>query len=266
MYALDAHVESLWARVFARVADASGVALQPFAYPPPAPLRDLWLRNDLGCVFICGYPWATWDLTEALRPLPIAVPLFLAHRHESHPVYCTDIVVRTDSRIDSMADLHGKRFAYTTPESQSGYQAPRRFFADVAAASGGRWFSSVVGPLVTPRGVVDAVLSGTADVGPLDSYWHDLLRLHEPATAQHLRVIARTPLAPAPLLVCSAEVPSSLRSRLTDAFVALAGASDMKDVLGELALAGFRAVEAALYAQLVTLSRDADKLGYYRLQ
>ena len=48
--------------------------------------------------------------------------------------------------------------------------------APFARDRGGTLFEATVGPLVTPRRVVEAIVSGEADAGPLDSYFHDLLR------------------------------------------------------------------------------------------
>ena len=86
--------------------------------------------------------------------------------------------------------------AFTTPDSMSGYQAPRRFLAQAAARRGGALFASTIGPLITPLAVVDALLAGGADIGPLDGYALDLLRLHEPVRLAALTVIASTPFAP----------------------------------------------------------------------
>ena len=84
-----------------------------------------------------------------------------------------------------MSDTFGGRIGWTVEHSQSGYQAVRHHLAAQRAAHYAQW----VGPLVTPRRVIDAVLAGEIDVGPLDSYVHDLLKRHEPETAAKLRVV-----------------------------------------------------------------------------
>ena len=108
----------------------------------------------------------------------------------------------TTAAIGRCATTFGRRMAYTTPDSQSGYQALRAL-----VASERRPFSEMIGPLVTPRGVVEAVLAGRADAGPVDSYALDLMRLHEPALVAPLRVVATTPPTPIPPLVASPDCP-----------------------------------------------------------
>ena len=40
----------------------------------------------------------------------------------------------------------------------------------------------MVGDLVTARAILDGVRDGRIDVGPLDAYWHMLIRKHRPGT------------------------------------------------------------------------------------
>jgi len=265
MYAVNHRVESLWRDLFEGIAVTSGVELLVVAHRAPLPLPDLWHRQDLGAAFMCGYPWIEWH-EDASRPMPIAVPLRIDEDPSARSTYVTDIVVRSDSDARDIRDLRGRRLAYTTPESQSGYQAPRELLAENGAAAGTAWFSSTVGPLFTPRRVVDAVLAREADGGPLDDYWHALLRRHEPETAARLRVIATTPPAPMPFLVASSQVPDSIRDRIAHALVSASRVLALRGVLDALGLVGFAAVEPARYRQLSRMSRAADALGYVQLR
>lgn len=265
MYAVNAGVAALWARLFDRVAERAGVVLDVIAHPPPLPLGDLWRRDDLGCVFMCGYPWATWSDGRD-RPQLLAAPLPSPERYAGRAVYCTDIVVRQDSHHVDVESLRGTRFAWTITDSQSGSQAPRHYFADRALAAGGRWFGDVVGPLVTPRAVVEAIVEGRVDAGPLDSYWHDLLRRHEPQTAGRLRALASTPMMPMPPLVCAAGMPAASQSRLIAALVGVANDDTLQEVRDALLIRGFTPVSGDRYAVLERRARATDARGYSLLQ
>ena len=265
MYALDARVATLWRRLFERVAERSGVALEVIEHLAPRPLDELWHRDDLGCAFMCGYPWATWT-RQSTRPRLLAVPLPLGERYAGRPVYCSDIVVRRDARFADVAALRGARFAFTLESSQSGWQAPRAFFAERAVRDGGRWFGETVGPLFTPRAVADAVIEGRADAGPLDSYWHDLLQLHQPAIAARLRVAASTPMTPMPALVCAASTSDDVHAKLRDALLGVANDDTLRAVREALALRGFALPAENDYASLAQRARALDARGYPRLQ
>jgi ABC-type phosphate/phosphonate transport system substrate-binding protein len=154
----------------------------------------------------------------------------------------------------------------TTLDSQSGYQAPRAFFSAGALAAGGRLFGTTIGPVVTPRRVVDSLLTGAADAGPLDAWWHDLLRHHEPAVAARLRVIARTPSTPMPFLAASGAMAQDVRTRLITAFDAVATTAELAETRATLQLFGFAQVDSAEYSRLAERAREIDALGYTRLQ
>ena len=260
MYAVNATVAALWRTLLEWVIAHAGVAGEVIDYPAPQPLQALWQRPDVGCVFMCGFPIAH------ARPPPrvLAAPVPALARYGDKAVYCTDIVVRADSSLRQLDDILGRRFAYTTEDSQSGYQAPRHFLARLARDRRGTLFSATVGPLITPRRVVEAVLEGDADVGPLDSYYHDLLRHHEPAVAAQLRVVASTGWTPIPALVAAPGLPDAVVAALTAALLAVADAPELAPVRAGLLLRRFMAARAEDYAPLMANARGADA-GYRRL-
>jgi ABC-type phosphate/phosphonate transport system substrate-binding protein len=266
MYAVDTHVAALWKQLFARIAREASVDLDVIDHASPRPLPDLWRRADLGCAFMCGYPWVTWNESAVAQPALLAAPLPSAARYGGRAVYCTDVVVRSDSRFVNVDDLRGARFAYTVEHSQSGWQAPRAYFSDRALRAGGRWFGEVVGPLHTPRAVVAAVILNRADAGPIDSWWHDLLRRHDPATASQLRTIGSTPMTPIPPLVAAATMPAADRERLVAALERTGAETESAGLRGALLITGFARVKAEDYGVLAASARRTDALGYARLQ
>jgi ABC-type phosphate/phosphonate transport system substrate-binding protein len=261
MYAVDAAVASAWRTLLEWVVAHAGVAAFVIDYPAPQPLPALWARADAACVFMCGYPIASAQPPPQILAAPVPMPA----RYGDAPVYCTDIIVRADSPLRQLTDTFGKRFAFTTEDSQSGFQAPRRLLAPFARGRGGRLFASVAGPLQTPRRVVEAVLSGEADAGPLDSYFHDLLRQHEPALATQLRVLASTPPTPIPALVAAPAVPEAIVRRLGSALLASSDADELSPVRAALLLRRFVAVDAANYAMLRASALATDAMGYARI-
>src|ERR1700737_298696 len=132
MYSIDAATGAHWRVLLEWVIARAGIDCDVIDYPPPLPLPSLWKRRDLGCVFMCGYP-----LMHA-QPAPEVLAAVLPRRAllPSQPTYWTDLVVRADSPLLTVTDALGKKLAYTTEDSQSGYQAPRRFFASFARAAG----------------------------------------------------------------------------------------------------------------------------------
>jgi ABC-type phosphate/phosphonate transport system substrate-binding protein len=203
MYAATPEAATAWQALFAEVSAKSGVALEIVEHAPPAPLAALWSRRDLGCAFMCGFPFAR----AAVQPQIVAAPL----RAEG-PVYRTELVVRADGPFTTLDATFGRRIGWTLEDSHSGWNAIRDLLPR---------YEERVGPLVTPRGVAEAVLEGRIDVGPLDDYVLALWRRHAPALADRLRTVATTRPAPIPLLVASPEVPRDIVARLSAAFLGI---------------------------------------------
>jgi ABC-type phosphate/phosphonate transport system substrate-binding protein len=249
MYAVTPAVKAAWQELFAWVARASGVALDYLDHAAPAPLEDLWARDDLGAAFMCGFPFAS----AATPPQLLAAPVPSPPRYGDAPRYCTDLVVRAESRFARLSDTFGGRIGWTVSHSQSGYNAVRHHLLGQPNA-----YAEWVGPLVTPRRVIDAVLDGSVDVGPLDSYVHDLLRRHEPETAAQLRVVESTPMTPIPALVASSAANDTAVARLRAALLSCHAEPALAATRETLLLARFEAADRADYRMLVAWARDAD--------
>jgi ABC-type phosphate/phosphonate transport system substrate-binding protein len=253
MYSVTPAVKAAWQELFAWVARSSGVPLAYLDHAAPAPLEALWERDDLGATFMCGFPFAS----AARKPVILAAPIPSPPRYGGKPCYCTDFIVRAESAFAELSDTFGGRIGWTVPHSQSGYNAVRHHLAALRAAQYAQW----VGPLVTPRRVIEAVLRGEIDVGPLDSYVHDLLRRHEPETAAKLCVVDSTAMTPIPLLVASPGIPEDVVARLRRAMLSCHLAPEMAPTLETLLVARFEQIDPAAYAVLTSQAQDADRGG-----
>jgi len=82
-------------------------------------------------------------------------------------------------------------------------------------------YSESIGPLTTPRRVIDAILAGDIDVGPLDSLCagSDAASRSGPGCTD--QVVATTDAAPIPFLVASRECPDDVAAALQVALIKL---------------------------------------------
>jgi ABC-type phosphate/phosphonate transport system substrate-binding protein len=261
MYAVNEPTAAAWRALLEWVIARAEVPCEIIEYPPPQPLSALWAREDLGCAFMCGYPLAR----TAPTPVVLAAPVPSPATYGGAAVYWTDFIVRADSPMWALTDIFGRRFAFTDEASQSGYQAPRAFLASYAKVRGSPLFAATVGPLITPRRVIEAVLDGRVDAGPLDSYVHDLIRAHEPEVAARLRTIASTIPTPIPPLVAAPNIAPADAMRLRQALLAVGQALELAPVRAALLLKEFVSMPVERYDDLLAQSRVADALDYPRL-
>jgi ABC-type phosphate/phosphonate transport system substrate-binding protein len=255
MYAATPAAARAWKTLFAWLADSSGIALEPIEHAYPAPLPGLWARRDLACAFMCGWPFAA---ERQRRPI-IAAPVT---REEGAPLYRTRFVVRADSRFATLEETFGQRLAWTVEDSHSGFNAPRHHLLRFRSAGRPRLYRSTVGPLVTPRRVIEAVLGGEAEVGPVDSYVLALLQRHEPELMRNLRVVASTAPTPIPPLVASRDFPIRDAERLGGLLCDAASQPELAPVLDALCLAGFATPDASDYDLTLAWAHEAEVAGY----
>lgn len=243
MYNVAPTVREAWDRAFEHAAGVSGVPLEIVAHAAPAPLDELWARDDMGAVLMCGWPFAAADP----QPVPVAVPLPAPPHYGGEPVYFTSLVVRRESAFASIEDTFGGRVAWTVRNSYSGFAALRHHLLGYRTPDRPDPFREWIGPLVTPAAAIESVLKDRADLAPVDSFVWDLLERHAPERIAGLRVVDRTAAAPFPPLVASPGIARDAARRLREAFTGMADAPSMRPVLDLLLLNGFAAVDPAVY-------------------
>ena len=258
MYAVAPEVEDAWRGLLERVAADAGVVLKYAPYPAPKPLEELWRRPDLGCVFMCGYPIAL-----KLAPVvPIAAPIPRADWAEGRAVYRSDLIVRADASYAKLEDTFDGRAGWTVAHSHSGFNAFRHHLLSYRTWERPKLYREMVGDLVTARAILDSVRDGRIDIGPLDAYWHMLIRKHRPELTEGVRTLASTDVAPMPAFVASASAPPEIVSRLASALVAAAGRPWFASFAETLLLDGFIAVHEEDFAQTLAWDREARAAGY----
>lgn len=258
MYSVNPPAAAAWKEVFGWLARESGVALQPIDHAFPLPLSELWSRPDLACGFMCGFPYAL----AARKPQPVAAPIPTGAPIPGRPVYATRLLVRADSKFNSLEDTFGGRVGYTVDDSQSGYNALRHHLLPYYERRGAKLYRESVGPLFTPRKVIDALLADEIDVGPLDSYALDLMLHHQPDLGRRIRIVATTDAAPIPFLVAAPDCAGDVVAALKTALLGFGAAPACEDLRERLCLAAFVPVVAEDYDLTTRWDAEARAKGY----
>ena len=256
MYAVNAAVAAAWRTLLEWVIARAGVDCEVIDYPAPAAAAGTVgapgprLRLHVRLSARARAAAAARARRAGARVRRVWRRACLLHRH------------RRARRLADRARSHdtfGRRFAFTTDDSQSGYQAPRALAGAPTRAHGGALFAATVGPLVTPRRVVDAVLAGDADAGPLDSY---VARSAAPPRAR-----ACAPLRVHRLDAADAasrrwwrrsDVPRRRRANACRRLLPVAAAEDWRDPRARLLLRRIRRDRRRNYARVARDARDAD--------
>ena len=203
-------------------------------------IMGLLLDDRLDCAWVCGYPYVRHKAQLDLLAVPV---------YQGQPRYRSYLIVPADDHeTRSIADLAGKVFAYSDPDSNSGWLTPqvelKRLGADPARFFRKAFFTW------GHRKVVEAVAAGLAQGGSVDGYiWDTLAKLHPELTGA-TRVAWRSDLFGFPPLVTRANVARRECEALREVLLHMAIDPRGCVLLNDLNLDGFEAGEPALFASI----------------
>ena len=196
------------------------------------------------------------------RPRPVAAPVPANAPIAGRPVYATCLVVRAASDFRTIEDTFGGRLGYTVADSHSGYNALRHHLLPYYQQRGTKLYRESVGPLTTPRRVIEALLAGDIDIGPLDGYALELMRRYQRELGSQIRVVATTDPAPIPFLVASPTCPDEIVSRLQAALATFTSAPACAGLRERLLLEAFVPVALEDYGLMLRWDSEARAAGY----
>ncbi|MGZ3268714.1 MAG: PhnD/SsuA/transferrin family substrate-binding protein [Croceibacterium sp.] len=206
-------------------------------------IMGLLRSQELEAAWICGFPWVVNK--QDLRGL--SIPLY-----EGAPLYRSYLIVpASDVLTKSHADLAGKVFAYSDPDSNSGFLVPRTTMMR-AGINPDHHFSRTFFTW-GHKNVVRAVGDGLANGGSVDGYvWETLGRL-APALVAKTRVAWRSPLYGFPPLAVRGSLEASTEQRLRAALFGMNGTPEGQALLGELNLTGFGPFRPEVFDSIANL-------------
>ncbi len=176
----------LWDAVSGRLNDA-GVAA-PASMDRSRSADSVWRDPGLVLSQTCGFPFST-RLRAMVRL--VAAPVYAAAGCEG-PNYSSMIVTRQAEPADNVGAFAGRRVAYNSADSLSGYLALRGAMKEAGVdLTKVEWIETG-----SHRASIRAVAVEGADIAAIDSVCWALAQSHEKESVSALKVIAETPLRP----------------------------------------------------------------------
>jgi len=188
--------------------------------------------------WICSLPYVKYRDSRFFGLM--AVPVF-----QGEPLYRSYIIVPTHRAFQSIVDLQGRVFAYSDPDSNSGYAVPRQMLS--ALGRNPDTFFRRVFFTYSHSETIEAVAEHVADGAAVDSYVWEYLNRHEPRLTAKTKVIQRSQTYGFPPLVYRVGIDDGLRSRMTNALLAMDKDAEGRALLEELMLDRFVTASPALY-------------------
>ncbi|MBU0501182.1 MAG: PhnD/SsuA/transferrin family substrate-binding protein [Gammaproteobacteria bacterium] len=210
---------------------------------------ELLAQDQLEAAWLCGFPFVKNE--RRLRLL--AVPLF-----QGRPLYRSYLIVPAgDTRTETLLDLRGKVFAYSDPDSNSGFLYTQHALSQIGERSD-RFFARTFFAWAH-RKVVEAVAVELAQGGAVDGYvWETLKRFYPQVTAK-TRVLEQSPEFGFPPFAARASLPEADFAALRQVLIAMGGDAEGKALLAQLNLDGFVPGERGLFDGIGRMARQVEK-------
>jgi ABC-type phosphate/phosphonate transport system substrate-binding protein len=247
------HTDAFWKAVAAALA-TRGIEGIPETLDRDVPYGVDWNSK---CLFTqtCGYPIFT---TSRSQFHVLGIPCYTAPGCEG-PLHRSFIVVRADSQFRDLEDLRGGTFAVNEPDSNSGMNLPRRLFAPLNRD--GRFFADRV-VSGSHAASIELIAAGKADAAAVDCVTFALLQRHRPSATNEMRVLAETPVSPAPPFATSARVDENLFGILRDTLASVVHDPRYRAICEPLLLGAVELADESAYAIVLEYEREAERLGY----
>lgn len=192
----------------------------------------------------------------------------LAIRRDGQDTYAGQIIVRTDSGIEKLEDLAGKKFAYVDPASASGYILAAKLFRDRGIKLGETVFARSHDNVVTM--VYNRQVDGgaTFNTPPADGRIQDArsrVLTQFPDVEQQVKILAMTEAIPNEPFVFRKDMPEEMKKAICDALLAFIATEEGKKTFEALyRISELRRVTDADYdvvrKMLEELQLDASEL------
>ncbi|OGT25363.1 MAG: hypothetical protein A2Z17_04495 [Gammaproteobacteria bacterium RBG_16_66_13] len=206
-----------------------------------AELNALMQAGELDVALVCPFPYVQGHRAFGMELLAAAV-------HRDQAAHYSYLVVPADSDVASLEDLRGKTFAFSDPNSHSGWLAPAYELALM-----GETQDSFFGRYVftyhhseSVRAVADHLVDGAA----VDSLIYDYLASTDPELIARTRMIAEWGPYPSPPFVVRPDLDLALKERLRQLLVSMSDDPRGREVLNKLQLDGFAAIQDEAYDQV----------------
>jgi phosphonate transport system substrate-binding protein len=195
-----------------------------------AEVNELFPKGLIDLAFVCSGPYANAGSAYGFEGL--ATPVV-----RGEPYYQSYLIVHKTSTYQSLADLKGKMFAFTDPDSNTGALVPGYWLME-ANQSPSDFFSRITYTYSHDNSIL-AVARGLVDGAAVDGHKWEYFQAADPFFTGKTRVIRKSDKYGSPPLVAAAFLDDRLKAQIQEAVLAMHTTESGKQILDRLMIDRF---------------------------
>ncbi len=215
-------------------------------------VMDLLDSGGIEFAWICGYPYIQSRKPETLQLL--AVPVY-----RGHPRYHSYIIVHHNSGYKRFSDLKGKIFAFSDPDSNSGFLYPLTLMREKGEKPDTFFRQTFF--TFNHAETVQAVSEQVADGGAVDSYIWESLAVSRPDITEKTRIIDRSPSFGFPPIVFRLGTNANTVQLMKDTLEHMDNDTEGQELLAQLKLDGFGHYPDSLFNEIRAMANKVQRTG-----
>jgi phosphonate transport system substrate-binding protein len=195
------------------------------------------LQGELDFGWICGYPYVQHQNSLKL----VAIPIYLGK-----PQYMSYLIVhKDDHNTQGIQDLNNAVFAYSDPDSNSGYLYAQYLLKNIGKSD--REFFKKSFFTWEHRNTVEAVAVGLAQAGVVDSYIWDTMDKQGSILTKNTRIAHKSKAFAFPPIVAGSRISQDLIANMQRTLLSMRDNEQGRHLLNKLNLDGFTTGNDSLY-------------------
>lgn len=207
-------------------------------------VNDLIERGEVDLAFVCTSAYVVGHNDFGME-------LLAAPQVNGETVYRAYLIVPADSAARDLADLRGKVFAFTDPISLTGRVYPTSLIQALGSAPDA--FFSRTFFTYSHDEAIYAVANGLADGASVDSLVYDYALARDPALAQKVKVIGRSPAFGIPPVVVNPDLRPQVKAGLQALLLEMANDPAGRAALSAMGVEKFVAMDDSAYQTVRSL-------------
>jgi len=217
--------------------------------------RDVMDLLDSGGVefaWICGYPYIQSREPETLQLLTVPI-------YRGEPRYHSYIIVHHNSDYEHFSDLKGKVFAFSDPDSNSGFLYPLNLIIKRKETSASFFRQTFF--TFNHAETVQAVSEQVAEGGAVDSYIWESLAVSRPDITEKTRIIDVSPSFGFPPIVFRLGTNAETVRLMKETLENMNDDTEGQKLLAQLKLDGFYHYPDSLFNGIRAMANKVQRTG-----